>query len=55
MIVRRFRAAWSAFKNPDDWLPGNEKELRALVREMLDWTRYKRTSWALRAKKALSA
>ena len=55
MIARRFKAAWFAFKNPDDLLPGNEKELRSLVKEMLEWTQYKSTQWALRAKKALSA
>lgn len=55
MFVRRLRAAWFAFCNPDDLLPGNEKELRLLVKEMLDWTHYKNTRWALRAKKALEA
>jgi len=55
MFVRRLRSAWQAFCNPDDWIHGNEKELRSLVKEMLDWTRYKNTRWALRAKKALKA
>jgi len=30
-------------------------ELRALVREMYDWTNYKHTRWARRARKALEA
>lgn len=30
-----------------------EEILRALVKEMLDWTHYKNTNWAIRAKVAL--
>ena len=30
-----------------------EHELRSLVKEMYDWTRYKETKWAKRAKAAL--
>ena len=55
MIKRRLKAAWLAFLNPDDLLPGNEKEMRSLVKEIYDWTLYKKTGWAKRANKALNS
>ena len=52
-MVNRLRAAWYAFLHPDKCQQRDEMELRALVKEILDWTAYKNTRWAQRAKKAL--
>jgi hypothetical protein len=52
-MVNRLRAAWYAFLHPDKCPQRDEIELRALVKEILNWTAYKDTRWAQRAKKAL--
>ena len=52
-MVNRPRAAWYAFLHPDKCPQRDEIELRALVKEILDWTAHKNKRWAQRAKKAL--
>jgi hypothetical protein len=54
-MILRLKAAWAAFKSPRKIIVGREFELEQLVREMYEWTNYKHTQWAKRAKKALDA
>ena len=49
-MVNRLMAAWYAFLHPDKCPQRDEMELRALVKEILNWTAYKDTRWAQRAK-----
>ena len=46
-LSKRIRAAVRAFMYPDEC----RAEMRSLIREIYEWTNYKDTKWAQKAKK----
>lgn len=54
-MIKRLKSAWSSFKNPQKNVGARELELEQLVREIYDWTNYKNTTWAKRAKNVLNS
>lgn len=48
-LSKRVRAAVRAFMYPDEC----RAEMRSLIREIYEWTHYKDTAWARKAKKYL--
>ena len=51
IMIRRLRAAIVAFRHPE--VIEINYDLLALVMEIYMWTNYKRTAWAVAAKRAI--